>query len=135
AAAVADRAAAGRPVLGICGGYQMLATTIHDDVESRAGTVDGLGLLPATVTFAEAKSLGRPHGAWRGHDVRAYLIHHGTASADPAAEPFLDGCRAGAVWGTTWHGAFENDGFRRAWLAEAARQAGITWSPVEGATG
>ena len=44
-------------MLGICGGYQMLAAEIHDDVESGAGLVPGLGLLPATVTFGAAKVL------------------------------------------------------------------------------
>jgi adenosylcobyric acid synthase len=39
-------------------------------------------------------------------------------------EPFLDGCRVGAVRGTTWHGALENDEFRRALLSEVAREAG-----------
>jgi adenosylcobyric acid synthase len=43
------------------------------------------------------------------------------------AEPFLDGCRHGQVWGTMWHGAFENDGFRRAWLTEIAAAAGSQW--------
>ncbi|MEU4671676.1 cobyric acid synthase [Amycolatopsis sp. NPDC023774] len=132
--AVTARAAAGRPVLGICGGYQMLAATIHDDVESRAGTVDGLGLLPTEVTFAGEKVLGRPTGQWRGHRVEAYEIHHGTASSADA-ESFLDGHRVGSVWGTTWHGAFENDGFRRAWLTEVAAQAGVDWAPAEGAPG
>ncbi|QRP48044.1 cobyric acid synthase [Amycolatopsis sp. FDAARGOS 1241] len=132
--AVTARAAAGRPVLGICGGYQMLARTIDDDVESRAGLVDGLGLLPTTVTFAGDKVLGRPTGSWRGHRVDAYEIHHGSASGADA-ESFLDGYRAGAVWGTTWHGAFENDGFRRAWLTEIAAQAGVDWSPAAATPG
>ena len=36
-------------------------------------------------------------------------------------EPFLDGCRVGAVWGTHWHGSLESDGFRRAsWRVAAA---------------
>ncbi|MFI5611760.1 cobyric acid synthase [Amycolatopsis sp. NPDC051903] len=134
AGAVTARAAAGRPVLGICGGYQMLAQTIDDDVESRAGLVDGLGLLPTRVTFAGDKVLGRPTGSWRGHRVDAYEIHHGSASG-AGAESFLDGYRAGAVWGTTWHGAFENDGFRRAWLTEIAAQAGVDWAPAADAPG
>jgi adenosylcobyric acid synthase len=122
--AVARRAADGRPVLGICGGHQMLARTITDDVESRAGTVPGLGLLPADVRFAREKTLARPVGTAFGQPVRAYEIHHGVVTVDDDAEPFLDGARHGSVWGTTWHGALENDGFRRAFLAEVARVAG-----------
>jgi len=47
------------------------------------------------------------------------------------AEPFLDGCRAGAVWGTSWHGTLESDAFRRAFLTEVAALAGrdFTVSP------
>jgi adenosylcobyric acid synthase len=122
--AVARHAAAGRAVLGICGGHQMLARTITDDVESRAGTVPGLGLLPAEVRFSPAKTLARPLGAALGHPVRGYEIHHGVVTVDDDSEPFLDGARAGAVFGTTWHGALENDGFRRAFLTEVARIAG-----------
>jgi adenosylcobyric acid synthase len=131
--AVVARAAAGRPVLGICGGYQMLSATIDDELESGAGSVEGLGLLPTRVEFAAEKVLGRPTGSWRGQPVEAYEIHHGTAIPTGAAESFLDGLRDGAVWGTMWHGAFENDAFRRAWLTEAAAQAGLSWSPAPGA--
>jgi adenosylcobyric acid synthase len=122
--AVARRAAEGRPVLGICGGHQMLARSISDDVESRAGVVPGLGLPPTDVRFARGKTLGRPVGTALGHTVRGYEIHHGVVTVDDGAEPFLDGARAGSVWGTTWHGALEDDGFRRAFLTEVARVAG-----------
>jgi adenosylcobyric acid synthase len=122
--AVARRAAEGRAVLGICGGHQMLARTITDDVESRAGAVAGLGLLPTDVRFAREKTLGRPAGTALGHPVRGYEIHHGVVAVDDSAEPFLDGARAGSVFGTTWHGALENDGFRRAFLTEVAAIAG-----------
>ncbi|MDC5696894.1 cobyric acid synthase [Intrasporangium calvum] len=136
---VTRRAAAGRPVLGICGGYQMLAEEIEDDVEGQVGVVPGLGLLPTRVEFGAAKVLARPCGTWRGHAVEgAYEIHHGIAHpsagpAAPAAERFLDGWRAGQVWGTMWHGAFESDDFRRAWLGEVARAAGSLWQPEPGA--
>jgi adenosylcobyric acid synthase len=131
---VQARAEAGRPVLGICGGYQMLADVIDDTDGVESGSpqrVDGLGLLPTSVHFEVDKHLGRPRGQWRGHAVTAYEIHHGVTSRAPGdreTEPFLDGWRSGPVWGTTWHGAFENDGFRRAFLTEVASQAGVRWS-------
>jgi adenosylcobyric acid synthase len=133
AAAVTERARAGRPVLGICGGYQMMAGQIEDEVESRRGVVDGLGLLPVRVRFGAEKILGRPQGSALGAPVAGYEIHHGVAEiTDPAAEPFLDGCRRGPVWGTSWHGALENDEFRRAFLAEVAAQAGRDFTPAPG---
>jgi adenosylcobyric acid synthase len=131
AEAIETRAAKGLPVLGICGGYQMLGREIDDEVESGAGRVAGLGLLPSRTQFGEKKQLGRPAGRAYGADVAGYEIHHGIATAEPGAEPFLDGCRVGAVWGTSWHGTLENDAFRRAFLAEVAALAGrdFTVSP------
>jgi adenosylcobyric acid synthase len=136
AAAVTERARAGRPVLGICGGYQMLAGQIEDEVESRRGAVDGLGLLPVRIRFGAEKILGRPRGSALGAPVAGYEIHHGVAEitdpADQGTEPFLDGCRRGPVWGTSWHGALENDAFRRAFLAEVAARAGRDFTPAPG---
>jgi adenosylcobyric acid synthase len=130
AAVIEDRVRRGAPVLGICGGYQMLARVIDDPIESSLGVVvEGLGLLPIKISFGADKMLGRPSGAWRGHEVEAYEIHHGVAEVESEAEPFLDGCRQGQVWGTMWHGAFDNDDFRRAWLAEIAAAARSGWRP------
>jgi adenosylcobyric acid synthase len=123
AEAITRRAAAGRPVLGICGGFQMLADTIVDDVESGRGTVHGLGLLPVAVEFGADKVLARRTGTALGERVDGYLIHHGRAQV-AGGEPFLDGCAVGAVAGTTWHGIFESDAFRRAFLRDLAARAG-----------
>ena len=83
--AVTERARAGRPVLGICGGYQMMASQIDDPVESRRGRIDGLGLLPVRVRFGRQKILGRPQGRALGAPVAGYEIHHGVAEVtDPA---------------------------------------------------
>jgi len=129
--AITTHAAAGKPLVGLCGGFQMLGRAIHDDVESGRGTVAGLGLLPVEVTFGARKTLARSVGTAFGDvPVHGYEIHHGYVSAgDPA--PLLrypDGAREGAVVGnvsgTHWHGAFESDEFRRRFLTEAARQAG-----------
>ena len=126
AGAIEQAAAAGRPVLGICGGHQMLSRRITDTVESRAGQVDGLALLPTTVTFGRDKVLARPSGTALGAPVLGYEIHHGVVTVDPDAtvEPFLDGCSVGSVTGTTWHGIFENDAFRRAFLTDLAERSG-----------
>ena len=123
--AVVERGRTGRPVLGICGGFQMLAGTIVDDVESRRGAVPGLGLLPMDVRFAADKTLGRPTGRAYGAPVdTAYEIHHGVAEPTGDGEPFLDGFRTGAVWGTSWHGALDSDDFRRAFLTDVAADEG-----------
>ena len=63
------------------------------------------------------------------HQVEAYEIHHGIAEIQGEPERFLDGCRQGQVWGTMWHGAWENDSFRQAWLTEIAAAGGSAWHP------
>jgi adenosylcobyric acid synthase len=124
--AVARRAHEGRPVLGICGGFQMLGTSIADPdrVESDAATVRGLALLPVSTRFVATKTLRRPRGLWRGADVEGYEIHHGSVRVEGGAE-FVGGCQEGAVWGSLWHGVFESDAFRRAFLAEVAEAADV----------
>jgi adenosylcobyric acid synthase len=127
AEAIAARHARGGAILGVCGGYQMLGGTIEDEVESRAGHVEGLGLLPVRTRFAAGKTLARPTGHALGAPITtAYEIHHGavevlggapfaTETADPSSRR-LDGCAAGHVLGTLWHGALESDAFRAALL-------------------
>lgn len=134
AEAIQIRARQQRPVLGICGGYQMLTDRILDDLESGDGDIPGLGLLPGEVRFGEAKVLGRPSGTWRGEPVEGYTIHHGRVHASGGKE-FCEGQQIGATFGTMWHGAFESDGFRRAFLEEIARLTGSDWRPSEGAPG
>ena len=129
---VIDRARRGRPVLGICGGYQMLAQTIDDDVESAVGTVPGLGLLDVQIRFGADKVLGRPRGSWGGHGVDGYEIHHGVADDDGS---FPGGTSSGAVWGTMWHGTLECDDFRRTWLCAVAATSGSRWTPRPEAPG
>ncbi|MGW3112798.1 cobyric acid synthase [Streptomyces sp. NPDC001091] len=127
--ALVRRAAEGRPVLGICGGFQLLGEHIEDDVESRAGRVPGLGLLPVRVRFHADKTLARPVGEALGEPVEGYEIHHGVAEV-LGGDPFLDGCRVGPVWGTHWHGSLESDAFRRAFLREVAAASGRRFVPA-----
>jgi adenosylcobyric acid synthase len=116
---IAAHARSGRPVLGICGGFQMLCGRIDDPVESGACGVIGLGLLDADIAFEPAKTL-------RHHDgrVRGYEIHHGRLMRSSENDWLGVGLRRAAVYGTHWHGLLDNDDVRRQWLTDAAAAAG-----------
>jgi len=132
--AVLAHAAAGRAVLGICGGFQMLGRRISDPdgVEGEPGAeVEGLGLLDATTVFAADKVLRLPKGEALGQPVSGYEIHHGRVARGAGAEEFLGGARAGHVAGTMWHGSLESDGFRRAFLVAAAAASGAAYAPSD----
>ncbi len=117
--AIAGHAAAGRPVLGICGGFQMLCARIDDPVESGAGAVEGLGLLDAEIAFAPEKTL-RHHSS----GLHGYEIHHGQLERHTEDDWLHIGIRRGHVYGTHWHGLLDNDVLRRQWLTDAAAAAG-----------
>lgn len=138
---IVSLAQAGVPVIGICGGYQMLGRTIRDPghVESSCDEVVGLGLLPVETTFTGVKSTHRVIArvkdapGWMselgGQTVQGYEIHMGqTVGASPWLEivrqsgqevSVPDGAASpdGLVWGCYLHGLFENANLRRAWLS------------------
>lgn len=129
--AVLAHAAAGKPVLGICGGFQMLGTRIADPegVEGAAGADEpGLGLLDVTTTFGTEKVLRLPTGSALGAPAQGYEIHHGRIVRH-GGEEFLGGARSGAVFGTMWHGSLEGDELRRALLSAASAAAGASYEP------
>ncbi|MED5811731.1 cobyric acid synthase [Mycolicibacterium sp. 050232] len=120
AEAIRAHAAQGRPVLGVCGGFQMLCRRIDDTVESSSlHPVDGLGLLDADIEFAVEKTLRH----WE-KPLWGYEIHHGQVTSAAADDWLGVGLRRGAVYGTHWHGLLDNDRLRRDWLTEIAVSAG-----------
>lgn len=121
AEAIRTHAAQGRAVLGVCGGFQMLCRRIDDSVESRKGTVAGLGLLAADIVFDPEKTLRR----WRT-PLYGYEIHHGRVVGSEEQDWLGVGIRRGAVYGTHWHGLLDNDTVRRTWLTEVSHAAGRT---------
>ena len=161
AAAVVGAAAAGRPVLGVCGGFQMLGEALRDPerVESEREAAAGLGLLPVTTTFAREKTTARvrahatrsgPFARAAGSEIAAYEIHAGrSALTRPAPHPFTvverggtsasdpDGAVSprGNVVGTYLHGLFANGLLRRSLLGFLTERRGRPADPRWGAPG
>ena len=117
--AIQKLASAGTPVLGVCGGYQMLGETLADP-EHTEGTLDfvhGMGLLPIRTTFCAQKTRTRVQAevqadAFAGAKLDSYEIHMGETEID--GTPFAtlsdgkqDGCVVGNVFGTYLHGLFD----------------------------
>ncbi|WP_042285155.1 cobyric acid synthase [Nocardiopsis alba] len=124
-AAIVEHARRGRPVLGVCGGFQMLGRGVHDPegVEAEPGAyAEGLGLLDVRTDFTPDKTLRLPSGEALGAPVDGYEIHHGRITVGDGVEAFPGGARSGVVFGTMWHGALEGDAFRSAFLAETLDQ-------------
>lgn len=154
---ILDLAAKGTPVLGICGGYQMLGREIVDcGIEDITGTVPALGLIDAVTRFDlyEKRTVqtrkpvtggGPILGGIRGQMVSGYEIHMGvTLSNEPSAFGD-DGAvgKSGTVIGTYLHGLFDNYNFREALLdflysrrnIERSRSNSGKSSEANGATG
>lgn len=128
------------PILGICGGYQILGREIIDcGIENTVGTVSGLGLLDAVTRFDlyEKRTLqvrkkvtggGPILEGIRGEEVSGYEIHMGVTFPNDIAAFGDDGAvaQSGLVIGTYLHGIFENENFRNAFLnyLYACRNAG-----------
>jgi len=131
-AAIAEHAASGRPVLGLCGGLQMLGDALIDPF-GVDGEGPGLGLLPLTTRFDTHKHLaaatmhfGHLRGGWSalsGVQADGYEIRHGRTrlSAGASAEAVLTngqgetiGWQRGNVLGLYAHGLFESPSVLRA---------------------
>ncbi|MET0365897.1 MAG: cobyric acid synthase [Sphingobium sp.] len=118
----------GGAILGLCGGYQMLGTTIADPdgLEGPPGETDGLGLLDVATRLSPVKALRQVAGTALGARFEGYEMHmgetHGSGIAQPLAR-FDDGRTDGAVsadglvMGSYVHGILSDAGFRTALLA------------------
>ena len=119
-AAVGKLASRGTPVLGVCGGYQMLGEELADPRGAEGGpaVLRGMGLLPCKTVFAPEKTrtLVRARvlkGPLREAALEGYEIHMGTTEV--RGEPFCrledgqeDGCCGENVFGTYLHGLFDS---------------------------
>ncbi len=138
---------AGVPILGICGGFQMLGLTLADPAgaEGPPGTTRGLGLLDVETVFTPAKQTVPVEGRLTGEtflgstgtDVGGYELHLGKTRRrgagpfaelrrEPSGERVLDGAVSadGLVVGTYVHGLFANGAIRSALLARLGERRG-----------
>ncbi|MFC7205448.1 cobyric acid synthase [Haloferax namakaokahaiae] len=124
------------PLVGICGGYQLLGQRIENaDVESTRGVaeIDGLGYLPTVTRFEPEKHVeavtvefeGSGPLAGANGTVSGYEIHHGTTRLVGDATALAgDGAATGRVAGTYIHDLFANDGPREAFVDAVYAHAG-----------
>jgi len=131
------------PLIGICGGYQMMGRSVKDPLhtESALEEVTGLGILPMVTEFYPQKHTVQSKGtilsdrdflkSCTGETVVGYEIHMGRSIMDEGQMPlfnltsngisYSDGLQAGNAYGTYLHGIFDNDSLRTAlltWLWE-----------------
>jgi adenosylcobyric acid synthase len=148
---ILDKAKAGTPVVGICGGYQMLGKKILDPqgMESEKKEVDGLGLLNVVTEFALEKSTSQVRArviadtgllaGTKGQELNGYEIHMGQTRSEEKTNAFqiietpqgkadyTDGVlnAQGMILGTYMHGLFHNDDFRQTFLNNLRRHWGV----------
>ncbi|HMK53545.1 MAG TPA: cobyric acid synthase CobQ [Methanobacteriaceae archaeon] len=138
------------PIIGICGGYQILGKEISDPSlkESKHGTVEGLGLLDVKTTFGEVdKIISQSQGMILGNGmfnaikkelIKGYELHEGITilnnskpllkvtkgcGNDPKSK--FDGAVNGTITGTYFHGIFHNFNFRRFFTDYLRENAGV----------
>ena len=132
-AAIQKAAAAGTPVFGICGGYQMLGRSVSDPegAEAEKGTqVAGMGLLPVDTVFRGEKRQTQVSGTLNpvegllsplsGMAYQGYEIHMGRSGDAPAI------LGKGCVYGTYIHGIFDAPGIAEALLGALCRKKGLS---------
>ena len=148
---ISRQAREGTPVIGICGGYQMLGRRILDSsgVESTEGEALGLGLLDVTTDFVPEKFTSQVRtkvladrgllAGMQGQELVGYEIHMGQTGGGKETSAFqvletvrgaadaYDGMldHQGTVLGTYLHGLFHNFGFRQSLLANLRRHWGL----------
>ncbi len=143
---IIKEAGKGIPVIGICGGYQMLGKEISDSgIEGTCGecSVKGLGLLDVSTHFGvyEKKTTqtektvtgdGAILGRIKGEKVKGYEIHMGeTTGGVPAFGDDGSVSDNGLVIGTYLHGLFENENIQNSFLGYLYRRRGLTYTDVK----
>lgn len=130
-------AAAGTPIFGICGGYQLLGTEISDPLNTEGGgKTRGLGLLPVKTVFSKNKTRTRVGGVFdniggifsclKGQSFEGYEIHMGETHGDMLRleNGRSDGACCGNIYGCYIHGIFDKQGVSQKIAEALARKKG-----------
>lgn len=129
-AAILKFASKGKPVFGICGGYQMLGQSLSDpNGVEHGGTMAGLGLLPHSTVFADHKVRTAEEGTLSdvggifeelsGKKYKGYEIHMGISGADGNI------VNSGNVYGTYIHGIFDREGIAATVIEALMKDKGL----------
>ncbi|PGF17277.1 cobyric acid synthase CobQ [Natrinema sp. CBA1119] len=128
------------PIVGVCGGYQLLGERITNaalEGTGEADVVEGLGLLPVETRFEGDKRLEQTAVPVDGDaspllegatgPASGYEIHAGrTRALEDVSRPLGDSSAArGRVLGTYLHGLFDNASVLTAFLDAVAASAGV----------
>lgn len=122
----------GKPILGICGGLQILGDKINDPLQIEDGDKQGLSLMPISTTITENKATKQKRQLWRGQLMDVYEIHHGETTANSKqVESFICeglGWQMDNIYCTYLHGCFDNKVFYNWFMALlGAPENGIDW--------
>ena len=135
--AVQKLARRGTPVLGVCGGYQMLGGMLDDSAGTESGrpqTLRGLELLPTRTVFTlekrRAQVTATAAAPFAGAALTGYEIHTGRTTVEGApfctlADGTPDGCVQGSVFGTYLHGLFDSGELTEKLAALLCRRKGL----------
>ena len=141
--ALAERAAARKPTLAICGGAQLLSERIDDPehIESSASCTEALGLIPMVTRFAQPKVTHPVRGSLVATSgdapVEGFMLHYGRIersgrwhahNAAPAlllADGSVEGCAVGATIATMVHRVLDQPETRASWLAGLRAHRGL----------
>lgn len=129
-------ASTGRPVFGICGGYQMLGLSLSDpDGVEHGGEMAGMGLMDFQTVFEPHKTRTRTLGvlsevsgifsALSGREYDGYEIHMGI-SKNSQGEPGGNIINCGNVYGTYLHGIFDKDTITKAVIGALLESKGLS---------
>lgn len=141
-AAVCKLAHAGTPILGVCGGYQMLGETLSDPCSTEGGgEMRGMGLLPIDTVFSTRKTRTRMQASvtapdFAGAKLDGYEIHTGKTTVRGEAFCLLengkpDGCVCGNVFGTYLHGLFDTGSLTQKLAEYLCERRGISCEQAE----